>query len=119
MSYKAGSTFAEHVAPKIYFAFHHALIDTILKRKSTLIKVAVATDQQDVIYGYAIFEQLHDYNIFHYIYIKRPFHGFNICDLLLSSAPFEIKSDVFCSHLTKKGLKLLNKYFMQYNPYLI
>jgi hypothetical protein len=119
MSYKAGSTFAEHIPHAVYFAYHHSLIDNILSRKTTNICIAVAEDDPDMIYGYAIFEEINHHKLFHYIYIKKSFHGFNIKELLIESAPFEVKKGVFCSHLTEKGFKLLEKYNLEYNPYLV
>lgn len=118
-SYQTSSLFTEDIKPKVYFKFHKFLIEQILNRKSSTVCVAVASDDPELIYGYAIFEKMGEYEVFHYIYVKRGFNHFGIAQKLIESAPFLVKSGVFCSHLTYRGHKLRKSLGLIYNPYLI
>jgi hypothetical protein len=118
-SYQASSSFAEDILQSVFFKFHKVIAENILNRPTTTVLLAVDKEDQDIIYGYAIFENINNLEIFHYIYVKRGFNHFGIAKKLIESAPFLIKKGVFCSHLTRKGRKLLKKIEMVYNPYLI
>lgn len=117
-SYQAGSPFTQSISDDIYFKFHHKIIDNILNRKSTKVMIATSPTDPNLIFGYAVFEKHDDYNIFHFIYIKRPFSNFGISQRLIDSAPFTMQG-AYASHLTHKGKKLLTKYELIYCPYLI
>ncbi len=118
-SYRDSSEFAKKLSDKIYFDYHKKIIERILhSRVNTQVIVACNADDEDLIYGYAVFE-LAPLKIFHYVYVKRPFGGFKICSMLMDKAPFPLNEEVYASHMTHKGEKLIKKYNMVYNPYLV
>lgn len=116
-SYKQSSKFARDIPSEVYFKSHSQIILSILSKSYTVI--ACDHEDQDTIYGYAVFELICDQPVFHYIYLKKSFSGFGIVEKLIENAPFLLNKYVFASHLTPKGLKLIKKYKMTYNPYLI
>jgi len=113
------SQFASQISRSIYFTFHEQLLKALLKRETIKKLVAVSQDEKDLIYGYAIYEVMGDYKIFHYIYVKRPFSGFGIAKELLKNAPFPLQKGVYASHLTYKGKKLVEDNHLTYCPYLL
>lgn len=119
-SYKDSSDFAKRINREIFYQFHHKVVERILLRPTTIGMVACAETDQDLIYGYAIFESIADQDIFHYIYVKKAFGGkFGISENLLKAAPFSIDKKVYASHMTYKGRKLIDKFGLIYCPYLL
>lgn len=105
------------VPQDIYYECHHAVVCKILQRTSTTTKVAVDPNERDLIYGYAVFEEIPGIHVFHYIYVKKPFSDFGIARKLIESAPFEIRS-VYASHKTHVGKRLIERLGLTYCPYL-
>ena len=127
-----GSDAMEGVRKSTYFPNQHEVIETLLKRSD--VRVACNIEEEDHVYGYMVFEDdlLRDH-ILHWIYVKAPFRGLGIGQMLFE--PLKGRK-LFVTHLPKKeiqyceecyqarlksqyGKKLANKIGATYDPYLI
>ena len=119
-SYCDSSEFAKGIPRETYFSEHRKVVEHIVARPSVTVLVAVAPDTEDVILGYVVFEQRKlDTNIIHYIYVKRAFGVFGIAKELFAALPFGLDKQVFASHMTYKGKRLILKYGLTYSPYML
>lgn len=117
-SFAQESAFSALIDRDLFFKFHSMAVKNILKRPSTTTLIATDTPDSDLIYGYAVYEQIPEYDIFHYIYVKRPFNNFGLAKLLTEKAPFDIKKK-YASHSTRSGKKIIQDNKLKYCPYLI
>lgn len=116
-SYFDGSSFARLIPRSVFFPFHKRLILSLLDRASVTGLVVTSKEDPELLYGYGIFELLPDYQVVHYLYVKRAFGKLGIASQLVDDARFTGK--VYCTHSTGAGSHLIRKKDLIYCPYLI
>ncbi len=116
------SQFAQEMKRPLYLRCQAQVVHYLMQKPSVALFVAAS---DDLIYGYAAYEKdspnkLVGLPVFHYIYVKRTFNHFGICEKLLEAAPFPFtRNKVIGTHMTYKGEKLFRKLGLIYCPYMI
>ncbi len=119
-NYKHSSDFAKEIAPAVYYKFHQAAIERIIKR-GALVLMAVDNEAPDVIWGWAVVEKTPEADIVHYLYVKKAFRGLGVGTELLQMAQVN-PTKLAYSHITTAGKKFLEgvaKSNALYIPYAI
>lgn len=93
-----------------YFKNYHKVIEVILNRPDTVIKVACLLDDPETILGYSILGE----DMVHYVHVKQAFRSFGIGKSLCP------KSISRVTHVTKVGLSILKAKHPEfhYDPFL-
>ena len=105
-----GNDWFEAIDSKIYFDFYHKVIETILARPDTTVKVACLLDDPDVILGYAVYAG----NRADWAFVKKEWRSIGIARSLI---PQEIQ---VVSHLTSLGKSILRKHpELKFNPFAL
>lgn len=92
-----------------YFNTYHRVVETILYRATTQIKVACLKDDPEVILGYAIY----DSNALHWVFVKKAWRKIGVAGRLV---PSDAKT---VTHLTEVGKSIIKKKGLAFNPFLI
>lgn len=123
-SYRS-SRFAKSIDSKIYYTFHHMIIERILNRPTAKVLIATHKDTPDTILGYIALDAFKCPTI-HFVYVKHPFRCLGIGRALLKAArgpKSEVSvSDLNYTHASESGTILLSKIpdiKAHYNPYLL
>ena len=117
-SYKHSSAFAKRITNDVFFDFHHRLVDAIIRRPQTLIKVACLAEDPFVIIGYLVSEDTRP-AVIHYLFVKKAFRQMRVAQILLNTLEQDPGECVF-THWSYDADHLLRKYpNATYNPYLI
>ncbi len=96
--------------PKNTFMEHyHKVIEFIIKKPDTTIKIACLKDDENTILGYSVYTN----DTLHWCFVKKQWRNIGICKDLV---PKDIK---VVTHLTKTGLSLIRKRDIAFNPFLI
>jgi GNAT superfamily N-acetyltransferase len=118
--YHGSADFTKHVSNSIYFKYHHLLLKRLLGRACRSSYVAVFEDKPDVILGFLSHEGGPTVSVIHYLYVKPAYRKKGVGRLLVSFLGDTGDKELYCSHLTKLGVRLLYKIKgLQYNPYFI
>lgn len=110
-SFRDKNDYIKLVDSKSYFKAYEPYLKRIITQSSTIIKMAVLSDEPDVTLGFAIFTG----TVLHYVYVGSDFRNNGIASALVS-IPEAITS---FTHLTKAGLELWPKYAPDaiFNPF--
>lgn len=100
----------------VFFAEHHKVIEGILKTSTTYV-ICDAADPVNI-FGYICAEEIDGVFVLHYIYVKHTYRNLGLGKLLLNQFNHETGSAGMCTHLTKIGEKLAEKYGFVFSPYL-
>lgn len=111
-SLRYGNEWFKEIDADVYYEVYHKLIENLLGRRETLVKLAVLPDDPDTCIGWSISEP----RVLHYIYVKGDIKArqLGIGKQLL---PLEFNT---ISHLTKIGKVIWKKKFkhVKFNPFL-
>lgn len=109
-SYRFGNEYCNEIAKEVYFPTHHKRFLDLLGRPDAILKLAVLTEDPDIIIGWALIEP----TVLHYVFVKGSIEArkLGIASLLI---PKDTKT---VTHLTKTGKILKAKNKWDYNPYL-
>lgn len=111
-SYRYGSQFAKKLTNKVYYEWHHKLIERLFARGANCFVVVDSSDIS-VLYGYVVIEG----PVMHFSYIKKPFRNLGLFNKLIETSG--IKSGPF-THYTEFCDEYLKKHEgWEYNPYLV
>lgn len=93
----------------VYFKHYHDVIETILSRPNTAIRVACLVEDPSVIIGYSVYEG----PVVHWAFVKKPWRKIGICKDLMPSRITTV------THLTRTGASLLTKSpGVRFNPFV-
>lgn len=98
-SLKFGNEYFRLIDQDSYYKMYHAYIESLLARPQSSIKLAVLTDEPDVVLGWALLEP----KVVHFCYVNRDNRRIGICTSLLSE-PF----DTF-THITNSWMNVWTK----------
>jgi hypothetical protein len=104
-----GESWFSEIPKNIFMENYHKVIDSILKKSSTVVKVACLKDDPSVILGYAV---LVDTGGLHWVFIKKSWRNIGIAKDLVGSVSY-------CSHLTNVGISIMKKKGWIFNPFII
>ena len=82
--YKNSSPFAKPILHSVYYKYHHVIVERITTRPTTRIRIACLPDDDSVILGYIVIEQMPDKPCIHFAYVKPAFRGNGILTAFLS-----------------------------------
>jgi len=110
-SYQTSSLMTKLIPRDLFFAQHHLVIDRILARPATRVRLATMPDDPSVVFGWAVTES--DDTV-HYVYVKPSFRKYGVARALIS----EIKSPFTYTHETYAVRDLYPRLEKcQFNPY--
>jgi GNAT superfamily N-acetyltransferase len=118
MSYLSGSQEIRRINKDSYLTAHNKTLNGLLDNCEC--KIVCDTEDPDLIYGFIIYESMKEWDVIHYIYIRKDFRGRGLADKLIFEACTG-NTQLVLSHLTDdfKPAKL-KKYWSKviYDPYL-
>lgn len=105
-----GNEWFKAIDQDAYFKHYHNVLEIILNRPTTAIKVACLVDDPSVIIGYSVFED----TTLHFVFVKKNWRNIGLAkDLVLPTT-------CLVTHVTQVGLSLLKKApGVRFNPYAI
>lgn len=112
-----GDTWFNLIRPKdVFMANYHKVIEGILAKSGTIVKVACLKSSPTTVLGYAVFGfTAPDYRILHWVFCKRSWRGIGIAKSLVP-----INQVNTCTHLTKTGISMLyDRPSISFNPFAI
>lgn len=117
-NYRYNSPFAERIPKSIYYEYHKQIAQRIKEHTDTHILVACSTGDEDVIFGYLVYQEYRN-PIIHYAYVKGPFQGLGIASELILQSGLDLNHCMF-THWTFDSGWIVDKYSgLTYVPYLI
>lgn len=108
-SLKYGNEYFKLIDPDPYYKVYQVYIDALLARSSGIIRLAVLSEDHDVVLGFSLIEVC----TLHYVHVNHEFRNKGIGTSLV---PGEI--DII-THVTKPGLSIWNKKLpnAKFNPF--
>jgi hypothetical protein len=118
-SFLNGSKEAQKIHKDSYMQAHNKTVNGLLD--NCFCGIVCDSQDEDLIYGFVIYESLKEYDVLHYLYVRKEFRGKDVAGTMLRN----IKSDnnsVAISHQTDDFRPArLKKYWsgkVIYDPYL-
>lgn len=103
-----GNSWFEAIDTKVYFTIYHKIIEKVLLKPTTSIKIACLKDDIDVVLGYSIYEGTR----LDWVFVKKAWRGIGIAKSLIPGDTQVV------SHLTNTGLLMLKKHpNVAFNPF--
>ncbi len=97
-SLRYGNDYFKLIESTAYYATYQKYIQAILHRPQTVVRLAVLSDDADVVLGFSVSEA----SVLHYCHTHKDNRNQGIASSLV---PFEVKT---ITHLTKSGLMIWN-----------
>jgi hypothetical protein len=106
-----GNDFFKRIEPDAYFKIHTAYFNSLMKRPNATIRLAVLTDNEDVVLGWSLMEN----TILHFVWVGGDYRRLGIATALVQRPVTAI------THFTKTALPILKKKLPEviFNPYLL
>lgn len=110
-----GDSWFSVIPKKVFMECYHTVLENLLKRPETIVKVSCLKDDPEVVLGYAVYRDTHGVLILDYVFVKSAWRGIGIAKSLIPSNVFSV------THLTKSGYAILRKKMpnVPFNPFLI
>lgn len=104
-----GNEYFKLTESRHYFGAYQKYIETLLARPGAVVRLAVITDDRDVVLGWSLM----DGTTLHYVHVQKDQRNKGVGTILV---PKYIES---ISHLTKAGLSIWNKKYphAKFNPF--
>lgn len=118
-SYKHSSYYAKRIRDKVYFHFHHKILESLMRRPGIVFLVASLKGEANVIFGYLVAEERNAAVIVHFSYVKPTWRRLGVFTTLIEEANIHLDESFF-THWTLSTDWLVKKYpGLTYNPYLL
>lgn len=105
-----GNDWFEAIDSKIYFEFYNKVLEVILSRPDTVVRVSCLIEDPEVILGYSVYSP----TLIHWVFVKRAWRSIGLAKSLV---PEDIKT---VSHLTTVGKSIIRKRpGMTFNPFAL
>jgi ribosomal protein S18 acetylase RimI-like enzyme len=116
-SLRYGNEQLKMVDPKAFYGYHHLLIDDLLGRPVTHVRIASLEDDLDVVLGFCVCRPSAPC-VIDYVYVNKDFRRQGLGSQLVRG-PLAMFSDYVFTHLTKTGLTIASKKYPEwkYDPY--
>jgi GNAT superfamily N-acetyltransferase len=108
---KGGNDLYRMADPRSFTLHYGEFMKRKIARTGVLVMVACLKEDNDVILGYSITERIKDYNVLHWIYVKKEWRRIGIAKDLLPA-----RIDI-CTTMTKLGKQLKPKSVV-FDPFL-
>ena len=105
-----GSDWFSEIDKASFFTNYSKVVDLILSKNDTQVRVACDPEDEDVIYGYTILGP----GLVHYCFVKEPWRAKGLARLLLGA--HEVKS---VTHITKPGNAIRKKLLWTFDPFKV
>ncbi len=102
-----GNKWFEAIDQDTYFQRYHDVIEALLSRPDTSVKVACLVEDPDVILGYSVYTG----QTVHFVFVKRAWRGIGIARSLV---PPDLTT---VTHLTDSGKAILIKHHLKFDPF--
>lgn len=102
-----GNDWFSLIDSKAYFYTYHTILETLLSRPETQIKIACLKDDPEVVLGYAVFTG----NRLDWVFVKKAWRNIGIANQLV---PDNIQ---VVTHVTKPGKAIMLKRKYVFNPF--
>lgn len=99
-SLRYGNDYFKLMASSSYFSNYHQYIELLLKRSDVKLKLAVLSDDEDVVLGWAMLQP----GVIHYVYVNKEQRNQGIAKSLCANWPFDS-----VTHLTTIGARIFAK----------
>ncbi len=106
-----GDSWFSEIPKSVFMSHYHKVIEFLLDKDTTEIKIACLKDDPEVILGYSILTP--STNVVHFVFCKKSWRAIGIAKALVPD------STKVATHLTKLGLSIIRKKNIDFNPYLI
>ena len=97
MSYLSGSQEIRKINKDSYLTAHNKTVNGLLDNCQCV--VVCDGEDEDLIYGFVIYQQMKDWDVLHYVYVRKDFRGRGIGKDLIKTAKSG-NDQVAISHLT-------------------
>lgn len=106
---RQGNDYFKLIDSMAYYEVYHRRISSVLARQNTLVRLAILSDDEDVVLGLSVSEA----KILHYVFTQPHMRRQGIAKDLV---PFEVHT---ITHLTKTGLIIWNSKIpnAKFNPF--
>lgn len=98
---KFGNSWFNLIDQTTYYRVYHAMVESILAKPDTVVKVAVLSDDPDVILGYAVYRK--DALTLEWSFVKSSWRGIGVAKMLVPATVTTV------THLTKLGESIFKK----------
>jgi hypothetical protein len=106
-----GETWFAEIPKPTFMLHYHKVIEFLLNKDTTEVRIACLKDDPEIIVGYAILSP--NINTSHFVFVKKAWRGIGIANSLVPS------NTKFATHLTKTGLSIIRKKNIDFNPFLL
>lgn len=108
-----GDEYFRKIPKDVYFANHHKVLEQIISRPTTKIKVCCLKDSTDVILSYCVYSEAGEKSAVAWCFTKKDWRGIGLSKSLWPNNVFAV------TNLTRVGESILRKYGkVVFNPYL-
>lgn len=109
ISLRGGNDYLKLIDPNVYYDIYPKYIATILDRPQSLVKIAVLTDNEDVVLGWSLSEP----DKIHYVFVHKDNRKIGIAKSLVTESFSQF------SHITNIGLSIWHSKFPKatFNPF--
>jgi len=104
-----GDSWLSEVPKAIFMAHYHKVIDFILAKPATIVKIACLQEDPSVILGYAVMSDV----AIHWVFVKKNWRKIGIAKDLTPS------NLTTATHSTKVGMSIMKRKNWVYNPFAI
>lgn len=103
----------------VFYDNHKLIVSSLIKDPLVDIVLAVNPEDRDQIYGFCCLEKTPKVSTLHYVYVKYNFRQFGIArDMVDHIEEFSARIR-FTTHLPRDWRKMVDKFGILYNPYLL
>jgi len=115
-SLRYGNDLLKMVDSKAFYSYHNALIDDLLLKPDTHVRIASLEDDTDVVLGFCVARPDDTECIIDYVYVNRDMRKQGIGNSLLPVGP---SGPAVFTHATKTGMTIAKTKYPTwgYNPY--
>lgn len=108
-SLRQGNDYFKLVEPKSYYEAYERYVKHIIQRPDTLLRMAVLSDDHDVVLGWSCMER----KVLHYVFVRSEQRAKGVGQALTASG-FEV-----ITHITRAGIQIWNEKYKQvtFNPF--
>lgn len=106
-----GESWFSEIDKSVFMENYHRVIDFLLAKDTTEVRVACLKEDPEVILGYSIISPAS--NLAHFVFVKKAWRGIGIATMLVPL------TTTTATQLTKTGLAIIRKKSIDFNPFLL
>jgi GNAT superfamily N-acetyltransferase len=106
-----GESWFSEIDKSVFMENYHRVIDFLLAKDTTEVRIACLKEDPEVILGYSIVSP--SSNLIHFVFVKKAWRGIGIASMLVPT------TTTTATQLTKTGLAIIRKKSIDFNPFLL